>query len=791
MKFAIIGLGHRGKKYLAAVSQCHEAKLVAACDMDERNAALLDKNVHFYTNIDEMLAKEQIDVAVVAVPHHLYLNIITKLAEKKVHIIKEKPFATSLLEANAMESVLQKSGVEMMIAVQRRFDKHYQIFERLLKQVGKISHIRGSYTLNIDRLDDGWRASQQHAGGGVLSDMGYHFIDLLIWYFGLPADISCSNTQNSKINQIYDVEDSSILNFEYMHSATDVSQKTIGSFFISRVSIDCGETIVVQGQYGSIKLTPDTISCYDIHNRLEYSLKKEALAQINPLTVMVEHFIHYLKKDVKTLVADYREHFHHVRMIATAYHADRLFTHNSLTTIKQKMMLMPPPAASGTKRDRDETDSSPEKQKQVHVEKVADNLPDFVWPIITEQTRAHILAQTTADNISCYNRSGIVEEFENNFSRYHDRKYAISTNSGTSAIHAIYSALQLKKYDEVLVPSNTFHATVSPLLHTGGIPIFVDCLANGNIDPEDMERKITVKTKAVMVTHLWGIPCDMDRITALCQRYNLILLEDCSHAHGARYKGKLVGTFGLAAAWSLNGPKLISGGEGGIILTDDKEMEIRCNLLGQYNNRALQITPPDHPLRRIALTGLGLKHRITTVAAAMANEQLAHLDDWLHWKRFYATLLRQQLADIPFIYLPDINDTEPAWYAFTFYLDEIKAGVSREIFLQRLHEKGLKEIKTPGSTCPQEKLELYRHPSQYLPQIFDHDPLPQAECAMSNKLYQACIKMPMWALSTDLRIVNKYISGIREVAFTLMDKYDQGEIQTMDSDHAKQSFNRF
>jgi perosamine synthetase len=262
---------------------------------------------------------------------------------------------------------------------------------------------------------------------------------------------------------------------------------------------------------------------------------------------------------------------------------------------------------------------------------------------------------------------------------------------------------------------------------------------------------------------------------ALCNQHKLALLEDCSHAHGARYKGQLVGTFGLAAAWSFNGPKIISGGEGGMILTDDKDIEVRCNLLGQYNNRALQITPQNHSLREIALTGLGLKHRITTVAAAMANEQLEHLDDWLNWKRFYANMFRQALADITFIRLPEIENTQPAWYAFTFYFDEDKAGISRDAFIKRLQALDLKEIKTPGSTCPQEQLALYRQPSRYLPQLYDQDPPVQNTCPHSNHLYQLCIKMPMWAQSSDLGMVNKYIQGIRAVALALMAAQQPGE----------------
>ncbi len=119
----------------------------------------------------------------------------------------------------------------------------------------------------------------------------------------------------------------------------------------------------------------------------------------------------------------------------------------------------------------------------------------------------------------------------------------------------MYEGLGLGLDDEVICPTYTFFATVSPLMSTGSHPVFCDCRMDGNIDPDEIIRNITPKTKAVIVTHMWGIPCEMDVIQEICLQNNLALLEDCSHAHGASYGGKKVGTFGTAAAWSLQGQK--------------------------------------------------------------------------------------------------------------------------------------------------------------------------------------------------------------------------------------------
>lgn len=136
----------------------------------------------------------------------------------------------------------------------------------------------------------------------------------------------------------------------------------------------------------------------------------------------------------------------------------------------------------------------------------------------------------------------------------------------------MYAGCDLQPGDEVISPTYTFYATVTPMVFTRAKPVFADRKEDGNIDPWEIEKKITDKTKAIVVTHMWGIPCDMDTITAVAKKHNLRLLEDCSHAHGAEFDGQKVGTFGDAAAWSLQGQKTVTGGEGAILLTDDEEI---------------------------------------------------------------------------------------------------------------------------------------------------------------------------------------------------------------------------
>ncbi|MEU6093063.1 aminotransferase class V-fold PLP-dependent enzyme [Streptomyces sp. NPDC047085] len=196
--------------------------------------------------------------------------------------------------------------------------------------------------------------------------------------------------------------------------------------------------------------------------------------------------------------------------------------------------------------------------------------PHFTWPPIDATTKAAVAAQLETA-VSIPGRSGIVAELEDALKDYFGVRHAITTSSGTAALHAVYWAARIRPGNEVIVPAWTFHATASPLIQLGAVPILCETLPDGNMDPGRVEELISPRTRAVMVTHLWGKPADMTDLTALARNRELDLLEDGSHAHGAAYGGQKVGTFGLAGAFSLNGPKPLSGGEGGFVLTDDED----------------------------------------------------------------------------------------------------------------------------------------------------------------------------------------------------------------------------
>jgi dTDP-4-amino-4,6-dideoxygalactose transaminase len=397
--------------------------------------------------------------------------------------------------------------------------------------------------------------------------------------------------------------------------------------------------------------------------------------------------------------------------------------------------------------------------------------PHFSWPRITSNVEAAVIRQLRSA-LSIYDRSGIVKEFEDTFASYHGRLYALTSNSGTSAIFSMYEGIGLKPGDEVICPVYTFFATVSPLMHTGAIPVFCDCLPDGNIDPRQLEALITPRTRAVVVTHMWGLPCDMPKIVDVCRRHRLRLLEDCSHAHGARVDGRLVGTFGDAAAWSLQAQKTVTGGEGGVMLTDDQEIYYRAMLQGHYNKRCLQEIASEHPLSEFSRTGFGLKLRAHPLALAIALEQFGHLEDWLAQREQFAAKISAALKEFPFLRLPDTSGKRHGWYAYVMQFEAERAnGINVDMFFRAARAEGLVELDRPNSTRPLNHFPLFNEPSRALPRLYAKGSARTARSfPVAERFSEAALKLPVWSFEDESPIVDAYIAGLVKVARAVRDR---------------------
>jgi perosamine synthetase len=277
-----------------------------------------------------------------------------------------------------------------------------------------------------------------------------------------------------------------------------------------------------------------------------------------------------------------------------------------------------------------------------------------------------------------------INRFEEGFAKYCERKYGVSTSNGTSALHLALLALGIKKGDEVIIPNLTFIATANAVRHCGAKPVLVDVTKDyWGIDPTEIEKKINSKTKAIIPVHLYGHPCAMDPIMEIARKYSLFVIEDVAEAHGAEYKGKKVGSFGDISCFSFYGNKVITTGEGGICLTDNKELTEKIKVLrGHGMERDRQYW---HHL-------MGFNYRMTNMQAAVGCAQLEKLKDIVERKRKIAKTYNNLLKDLEIqgkIVLPvEMPGAKNVYWMYSILIDN-KSRINRDKLIEILNENNI------------------------------------------------------------------------------------------------------
>lgn len=302
---------------------------------------------------------------------------------------------------------------------------------------------------------------------------------------------------------------------------------------------------------------------------------------------------------------------------------------------------------------------------------------------------------------SYFGREGMLGAFERELAGFFGRGHCVLTNSGTSALHTAFFAAGVEPGDEVIGPAYTFHATVTPVFRLGAVPVLCDAEADtGNIDPDRIESLITEKTRAIVVTHQWGHPVDALRIAEIARRRGLVLIEDLSLAFGATLDGRLTGTFGDIACFSLGSTKLLSGGQGGGLVLDDQTMWERSNLIGHFARRSFDAVQSP-ALRQFADTGYGHNFRMHTLAIAISRSRFhrrAELMSARHarYERLSAHLSATGVIDPP-VTRPGVY--RGGWQGYCARHDPERTGVPLDVLVRALAAEGL-EVSAGGYHLP-------------------------------------------------------------------------------------------
>lgn len=277
-----------------------------------------------------------------------------------------------------------------------------------------------------------------------------------------------------------------------------------------------------------------------------------------------------------------------------------------------------------------------------------------------------------------------IKKFENAMADYVGRKYAVAVTNGTAALEMAIEALEIGKNDEVIMPSFTIISCAQAIVKTGAKPILVDSEYDTfNMKTSDIEAKITSRTKAIMIVHIYGLPVDINPILELAKKYNLKIIEDAAEMHGQTYNGKMCGSFGDISIFSFYPNKLITTGEGGMVLMNDEVLYERCKSL-----RNLCFSSDGN--KRFIHENLGWNLRMTNIQAALGVAQLERIDEFISKKRWIGDMYQNLLSDITTINLPikQKDFAENIYWVFSITLKNEYPKSAKEV-MKELAAKGV------------------------------------------------------------------------------------------------------
>lgn len=321
-----------------------------------------------------------------------------------------------------------------------------------------------------------------------------------------------------------------------------------------------------------------------------------------------------------------------------------------------------------------------------------------------------------------------VLDFEKKVADYVGAKYAVAIANGTAALHAACFAAEIGKGDEVITTPITFAASANCVFYCGGKPVFADINSETyNISPEEIEKKITEKTKAVIPVHFTGQPCDMERILGIAKKHHLVVIQDGAHALGADYKGQKIGSIGDMTIFSFHPVKHITTGEGGMVVTNNEEFYKRLILFRSHG-----ITRDENLLLKnegswyYEQLVLGYNYRITDIQCALGISQLKRLDDFIERRRGLVERYNAAFAENPKIKTPYMAEgCNSSWHLYIIQVDE-----RREVF---------EKLRAAGIGVNVHYIPVYKHP------YYQENGYGDVYCENAEALYKHIISLPLYS----------------------------------------------
>ncbi|MBX9623569.1 MAG: DegT/DnrJ/EryC1/StrS family aminotransferase [Gemmataceae bacterium] len=670
LRVAVVGAGEIAPDHVAGYEAGPAARVVAVSDL--RPAALakaLDRwpSVRAYRDYARMLREAKPDLVSVCTWPQSHAEIVARAAAAGAKgILCEKPMALRLADMDAMIAACQEHGVKLAVGHQYRFHPHFVWAAGVVRDnlLGELRGVRGHIT-------------------STLANNGPHLFDTVRFVLGDPAarEVACAVTRDQGgYNRAVPAEESASghvlfetgVRFEFR------TGELAPTFF----------AVVLEGANGEVEITPAGVEV-----RGAAGVRPPAAGGGDPRARQFGEFIAWVKGQQPAYAADAESSRRTGELVLAAYEAARTKAAVKLPLAVRGDVLgwmdggpgadapadapeyVPPLPPADGRGDRLAMDGGRRAARKWFSLKPAMGTAE-----ITGLTRVVLSKQ-----LNCVEGT-VVKALEREFAALYGAPKAVASTSGTSAVHVALGALGLNPGDEVVTTPLTDMGTVIPILASNCIPVFADIdPVTGNLSAETIAQKLTPRTKAVVVVHLFGRPADLGPIAELLAARGIPLVEDCAQAHLAEYRGKKVGTFGAFGCFSLQQSKQITCGDGGLTLVNRPEHAERAALFvdkGWDRKKGLR----SHLF-------LGMNYRMTELQGAVARAQVARVGKLIAARRAAADRLTDLLKGVPGVEpVPTPADVSPSWWMYQMRVDEEAVGLSTRAFAEVLRAEGVRAL---------------------------------------------------------------------------------------------------
>lgn len=758
---AVIGYGEIAPDHVESYEATGIARVVAVSDLVSSNLArALDRwsFIRSYRDYRQMLDEVKPDVVSICTWPQTHAEIVDAAAAAGVRgILCEKPLALQLSDINRMQEVCKIAGIKLAGGHQYRFHRNYMEAQEIIRSggLGKVSVVRGHIQ-------------------STLANNGPHLIDSVRFLLGDPdaVTVSCKCLrERNQFNRGSPAEDAASGEVLFSTGARFefATGDLAGDFF----------AITVEGDKGSLEVTPEHLKVNGAQRTLSRATTTDCRHR------QFREFVRWIKGRNNTYSADFEQGARSAELVLSLYESAYSLSPVDLPLrnygdIIGQLYPYTQPVSPTTKIAPSRVTDN--KSDRLAMDGGRRSMPTWfsTAPSIGVSELANLTRVILSKNLSCTDGT-MVPRLEREFSRLYGSPSAVASTSGTAAIHVALGALGLDPGDEVITTPMTDMGTVIPILASNCLPVFADVdPMTGSLSAEGIARRITSRTKAVILVHLFGIPANLQEIVELLKSKGIILIEDCAQAHFADYCNRKVGTFGDFGCFSLQQSKQITCGDGGVTLVKREDFAKRAAFFvdkGWDRKRGAR----EYPF-------LGMNYRMTELQGAVALAQLRKLPRLIAARRVSADRLTRQLLEIDGVSPPSPRPgIVPSWWIYPFSIDEKRLGISTDAFAGALQVEGVKVkrqyLPEPIFECDMLKKQLTYGTSRYPFSAFPYEP-PKRDDFPGLREFIHRLMFISWSHNLKPYHADGIASAIRRVATLLPKDTLSNSVQTLQSDRS-------